>query len=165
MKYRAVLFDFDGVVANSLWFYRHTWEQFIAKSNLPLSSSVFEKEGFFTKSLEQVCQTLKEKYNIELDKQKLIEETIIIEQTLMAEGLECDPTLIPFLEYCKKQNIELCGFSRKSALNRISFVTPSIQRDDTISWVQMILLITNLIPKYGFAALRYSKYNRTNVSS
>jgi beta-phosphoglucomutase len=121
MNYRAVLFDFDGVIANSLGFYRHTWEQFIAKSHLPLSSSVFEKEGFFTKSLDQVCQTLQGKYNIELDKQKLIEETIIIEQTLMAEGLECDPTLIPFLEYCKKQNINI-AIGSNSGMRRIMWV-------------------------------------------
>jgi beta-phosphoglucomutase-like phosphatase (HAD superfamily) len=125
MNYRAVLFDFDGVVANSLWFYRHTWEQFIAKSHLPLSSSVFEKEGFFTKSLEQVCQTLQEKYNIELDKQKLIDETLIIEQTLMAEGLECDPTLIPFLEYCKKQNIKI-AIGSNSGTRRIMWVLEKI---------------------------------------
>lgn len=121
MKYCAVLFDFDGVIANSLGFYRHTWEQFIAKSHLPLSSSVFEKEGFFTKSLDQVCQILKEKYDIELDKQKLIEETLEIEHTLMQEGLESDPTLIPFLKYCKKQTIKI-AIGSNSGMHRIMWV-------------------------------------------
>lgn len=121
MKYRAVLFDFDGVIANSLGFYRHTWEQFIAKSHLPLSASIFEKEGFFTKSLDQVCQTLKEKYDIELDKQKLLEETLEIEHTLMQESLESDPTLIPFLKYCKKQNIKV-AIGSNSGIRRIMWV-------------------------------------------
>jgi beta-phosphoglucomutase len=121
----AILFDFDGVIVNSLWFYRHTWEQFIAKSHLPLKSSIFEKEGFFTKSLVQVCQILKEKYNIELDKQKLIDETLVIEQTLMAEGLEYDPTLIPFLEYCKKQNIKI-AIGSNSGMRRIMWVLEKI---------------------------------------
>ncbi len=121
MKYCAVLFDFDGVIANSLGFYRHTWEQFIAKSHLPLSSSVFEKEGFFTKSLDQVCSTLKEKYNIELDKQKLIDETLSIEHTLMEAWLESDPTLVPFLEYCKKTGIKV-AIGSNSGIRRIMWV-------------------------------------------
>ena len=90
-----------------------------------MSASVFEKEGFFTKSLDQVCQTLQEKYNIELDKQKLIDETLIIEQTLMAEGLECDPTLIPFLEYCRKQNIKI-AIGSNSGMRRIMWVLEKI---------------------------------------
>lgn len=121
MTYKAVLFDFDGVIANSLGFYRHTWEQFIKKSWLPFPVSDFEKEGFFTKSLDQVCQTLKEKYNIELDKQSLIDETLVIEQSLMAEGLESDPTLMPFLKYCQAENIKI-AIGSNSGMRRIMWV-------------------------------------------
>lgn len=121
LPFRAILFDFDGVIANSMSFYRHTWEQFIKKSGLPVPTSDFEKEKFFTKSLDQVCQILKEKYSIDLDKQKLIEETLHIEQTLMSEGLESDTTLIPLLEYCKNTNIAIAVGSN-SGIRRISWV-------------------------------------------
>lgn len=127
-SFQAVLFDFDGVIANSVGFYRHTWEQFIKKSWFPFPVSDFEKEGFFTKSLDQVCAKLKEKYNIELDKQSLIEETLIIEQSLMAEGLECDPTLIPFLEYCKEENIKV-AIGSNSGIRRIMLVLKKMNID------------------------------------
>jgi len=43
----------------------------------------FEKENFFTKSLTQVCEILKEKYNIELNQSSLREETLATERSLM----------------------------------------------------------------------------------
>lgn len=121
MDFKAVLFDFDGVIANSVPIYRQALMHFFHHNNVVFSEQEFEENNFAATSLDQVCKILKEKYDFEIGSEELKERTWKMQEALLKAGLESDPTLIPFLEYCRNMNIKV-AIGSNSGSERISWV-------------------------------------------
>jgi len=80
---------------------------FFRERELKVLEADFDDDGYATKSLEQVCQIIERKYGIELKVDILRSSIWQAQVTLFEEGLESDPTLTPFLEYCHQSGIKL----------------------------------------------------------
>ena len=92
MKYRAVLFDFDGVIAHTIPIFRQAMFRFFREKNLTVTESDFEADGWASKSL-----------------------------ALINAGLESDPNLIPLLEYCRASGIQI-AIGSNSFRDRVEWV-------------------------------------------
>lgn len=105
--FSAILFDFDGVIAHTRPIAQQAlWALFRAKS-ISIAEKEYEENGWWTKSLQQICQILEEKYGVYLDFETFRTEVGNIQIALYEEGVESDPTLFPFLEYCRQNKIRL----------------------------------------------------------
>lgn len=124
--FRAVLFDFDGVIAHTLGIVKHSLIQLFQKNNLPLDEDEFESWKWGTKSLVQLSATLKEKYNIELDPPAIHAHIWETQKALFEAWLESDPSLIPFLEYCKNCDKKI-AIGSNSGTSRIEWVVQLLQ--------------------------------------
>ncbi len=119
--YKAVLFDFDGVIANTVPIFRQAFFQFFKKENYTIDESDFENQNWATKSLEQLCKILLEKYGIVLDVDTIRRETWQTQKDLMRHHLESDPSLLPFLIYCRENWIHI-AIGSNSISDRIIWV-------------------------------------------
>lgn len=124
--FSAVLFDFDGVIAHTLGIVKHSLVQLFQKNNLPLDEDEFESWKWGTKSLVQLSAILKEKYNIELDPPAIHAHIWETQKALFEAGLESDPSLIPFLEYCKSSDKKI-AIGSNSGTSRIEWVVQLLQ--------------------------------------
>lgn len=119
--YKAVLFDFDGVIANTVPIFWQAFFQFFKKENYTIDESDFETQNWATKSLEQLCKILLENYGIVLDVETIRRETWQTQKDLMRHHLESDPTLLPFLIYCRENWIHI-AIGSNSISDRIIWV-------------------------------------------
>lgn len=119
--YKAVLFDFDGVIANTVPIFRQAFFEFFKKENHTIDESDFETQNWATKSLEQLCKILLENYGIVLDVDTIRRETWQTQKDLMRHHLESDPTLLPFLIYCREKWIHI-AIGSNSISDRIIWV-------------------------------------------
>lgn len=126
LDFRAVLFDFDGVMAHTLGIVKHSLSQLFQTNNLQLGEDEFESWKWWTKSLVQLSAILKEKYNIELDPPAIHTHIWETQKTLFEEWLESDPSLIPFLEYCKSTDKKV-AIGSNSGTSRIEWVVQLLQ--------------------------------------
>ena len=117
----AILFDFDGVIAHTLGIVKHSLSQLFSKNNLHLEDDEFESWKWWTKSLVQLSAILKEKYNIELDPPAIHAHIWETQKALFEAWLESDPSLIPFLEYCKSSDKKI-AIGSNSGTSRIEWV-------------------------------------------
>lgn len=124
--FRAVLFDFDGVIAHTLGIVKHSLIQLFQKNNLPLDEDEFESWKWGTKSLVQLSAILKEKYSIELDPPAIHAHIWETQKALFEAWLESDPSLIPFLEYCKNCDKKI-AIGSNSGTSRIEWVVQLLQ--------------------------------------
>lgn len=124
--FSAVLFDFDGVIAHTLGIVKHSLVQLFQKNNLPLDEDEFESWKWGTKSLVQLSAILKEKYNIELDPPAIHAHIWETQKALFEAWLESDPSLIPFLEYCKSSDKKI-AIGSNSGTSRIEWVVQLLQ--------------------------------------
>lgn len=107
IKYKAVLFDFDGVIAHTQPIMQQALWKFFREKKMAVAESDFEEDGWATKSLVQICETLKDKYDIQLEVNYLRSQIWETQVELIDMGLESDPTLIPFLEFCRQSDIRV----------------------------------------------------------
>lgn len=122
----AILFDFDGVIAHTLGIVKHSLSQLFSKNNLHLEDDEFESWKWWTKSLVQLSAILKEKYHIELDPPAIHAHIWETQKALFEEWLESDPSLIPFLEYCKSTDKKV-AIGSNSGTSRIEWVVQLLQ--------------------------------------
>lgn len=64
---RALLFDFDGVIAHTAPIVKQALWHFFREKEFSIAEEDFEKDNYATKSLEQVCECLFQKYGLDLD--------------------------------------------------------------------------------------------------
>lgn len=126
---RAILFDFDGVIAHTIPIFRQALFQFFREKQLKITESEFENDGWASKSLAQFCVILSEKYDIHFEVNDLRSQIWQAQVDMMNEGLESDPTLIPFLEYCRQSNIHL-AIGSNSFRDRIEWVVKKMKIDE-----------------------------------
>lgn len=103
----AVLFDFDGVLGHTIPIYKQAIFTFFKQKQLAVSENDFEQDGWASKSLEQLCEILASKYDIQLSSDELRKQIWQTQVDMINMGLESDPTLIPFLEFCEKTGKKL----------------------------------------------------------
>ena len=119
--FQAILFDFDGVIAHTQAIMQQALWKFFRDRQMAVAESDFEEDGWASKSLAQVCELLAKKNDIHLDVNYLRGEIWEAQVKLIDAGLESDPTLIPFLEYCRQSNIRL-AIGSNSIRDRIEWV-------------------------------------------
>lgn len=124
----AVLFDFDGVIAHTIPVFRQALFQFFREKQLKVTESEFETDGWASKSLAQFCCILAERYNIHFKVEELRGQIWQTQVDLMNAGLESDPSLIPFLEYCKATWI-LVAIGSNSFRDRVEWVIKKMNID------------------------------------
>lgn len=110
---RAILFDFDGVIANTAPIVKQALWRFFREKEIAILEKDFEEDGYAVKSLEQVCDCLAQKYGVMLDAHTLRSQIWDTQVGLMNEGLISDPSLLVLLEFCEKKNI-LVGIGSNS---------------------------------------------------
>lgn len=104
---RALLFDFDGVIAHTAPIVKQALWHFFREKEIVVLEKDFEEDGYATKSLEQVCDVIQNKYTITLDVHTLRSQIWNTQVQLMNEGLVFDPELLVLLEFCQQKNIAL----------------------------------------------------------
>lgn len=124
----AVLFDFDGVIAHTIPIFRQAMFRFFREKNISVQESDFEADGWASKSLAQFCSILSEQYDIHLEVQELRTQIWQTQVDLINAGLESDPSLIPFLEYCKASGISI-AIGSNSIRDRIEWVIKLMKID------------------------------------
>ncbi len=117
----AVFFDFDGVIAHTIPIFRQAMFRFFREKNISVQESDFEADGWASKSLAQFCSILSEQYDIHLEVQELRTQIWQTQVDLINAGLESDPSLIPFLEYCKASGISI-AIGSNSFRDRVEWV-------------------------------------------
>jgi beta-phosphoglucomutase len=136
MNYGAVLFDFDGVIAHTMPVMKQVLWRFFWEKNIDIDQEEYAREDWWTKSLEQVCDILKLNHGLTLDVHELRKSIWEGQKTLFAQGLESDPTLIPYLKYCKNKDIKI-AIGSNSTCERIQWVLQLMKIDgyfSTIIW-------------------------------
>lgn len=121
MNYKAILFDFDGVIAHTRPIIQQALWAFFRERQIEVAESEYADDGWVTKSLEQICTMLRENHGIHLEAPDLRTEIWKTQLALMEAGLESDPTLIPFLEYCRNEGIRI-AIGSNSGRSRIEWV-------------------------------------------
>jgi len=101
----ALLFDFDGVIAHTTPIVQQALWRFFREKEIMILEKDFQEDGYATKSLEQVCDTIAQKYNITLDVTDLRKHIWNTQTDLMNEGLIFDHSLLLLLELCQRKNI------------------------------------------------------------
>jgi beta-phosphoglucomutase-like phosphatase (HAD superfamily) len=128
MNPRAIFFDFDGVIAHTIPIFRQAMFRFFREKNLVVTESDFETDGWASKSLAQFCTILAEQYNIHLEVQELRTQIWQTQVDLINAGLESDPSLIPFLKYCKASDIQI-AIGSNSFRDRVEWVIRKMSID------------------------------------
>jgi hypothetical protein len=88
------------IVKQALW-------HFFREKEIVVLEKDFEEDGYATKSLEQVCDIIDDRYHIRLDVDVLRVQIWDTQVQLMNEGLVSDPELLVLLELCQQNNIAL----------------------------------------------------------
>jgi len=128
MKYSALLFDFDGVIAHTQPVMKQVLWKFFSEKNLDVAESEYEKDAWASKSLDQVCESLKIHHSIILEVGELRKNIWEGQRALFTAGLESDPSLIPLLEYAQKSNIPV-AIGTNSARQRVEWVLELMKID------------------------------------
>jgi len=119
---RALLFDFDGVIAHTAQIVKQALWHFFREKEIAVLEKDFEEDGYATKSLEQVCHLIHAKYDIMLDVGVLRSQIWNTQVQLMNEWLVFDPELLVLLEFCQQKNISL-WIGSNSIWTRIDWIT------------------------------------------
>lgn len=119
--FRAVLFDFDGVIAHTAPAFRQALWTFLREKQIQAVKEDFEENGNFTMSLKQSVEFLKEKYGYDIDLTELRARIGPIQIELLDKHLEFDPSLPLFLEHCKRQGIKI-AIGSNAFTERITWV-------------------------------------------
>jgi beta-phosphoglucomutase-like phosphatase (HAD superfamily) len=64
---RAILFDFDGVIVHTAPIVKRALWYFFREKGFSIVEEDFETDNYVSKSLEQVCECLFQKYALALD--------------------------------------------------------------------------------------------------
>lgn len=118
---RAILLDFDGVIAHTAPIVQQALWRFFREREIMILEKDFRDDGYAAKSLEQVCDIIAHKYNIVLDVADLRKQIWQTQVDLMNEGLISDPSLLVLLELCEKKNISV-GIGSNSVSTRIEWI-------------------------------------------
>ncbi|MFA6079986.1 MAG: HAD family phosphatase [Candidatus Gracilibacteria bacterium] len=115
---RAVLLDFDGVIAHTephmfgaLW-------SFFGFKNIRIQKSEWDRSGFAAKSIRQIVDYLNESYGYTIDFDEMIAHIDEQQAKSMSAGLETDPSLLVFFRYCQDNHIQL-AIGSNSRANRV----------------------------------------------
>ena len=119
--FRAVLFDFDGVIAHTAPAFRQALWTFLREKQIQAVKEDFEENGNFTMSLRQSVEFLKEKYGYDIDLSELRARIGPIQIELLDKHLEFDPSLPLFLEHCNRQGIKI-AIGSNAFTERITWV-------------------------------------------
>ena len=127
-KISAFLFDFDGVIAHTQPVMKQVLRKFFSEKNLAVAENEYEKDAWASKSLDQVCESLKINHNIVLEVDELRKNIWEGQRALFIAGLESDPSLIPLLEYAQKSKIPV-AVGTNSARQRVEWVLELMKID------------------------------------
>lgn len=128
LPYRAVLFDFDGVIAHTAPIIQQALWKFFRERKIRVAESEYDRDGWANKSLAQVSAILKEKHGIDLGVEEIRANIWETQRACFETGIESDPTLIPFLEYCRHSGIPV-AIGSNSIANRVEWVIKRMQID------------------------------------
>jgi len=137
----ALLFDFDGVIAHTTPIVQQALWRFFREKEIMILEKDFQEDGYATKSLEQVCDTIAQKYNITLDVTDLRKHIWNTQTDLMNEGLIFDHSLLLLLELCQRKNIPV-GVGSNSVWTRIEWILDKMNIRwyfDTIIWAHDVV--------------------------
>lgn len=107
MQFRAILFDFDGVIAHTQAIMQQALWKFFREKKMQVAEKEYEEDEWASKSLAQVCDILAKKHDIHLEVNELRTNIWETQKNLFEAGLESDPTLIPLLKYCRHTGIRV----------------------------------------------------------
>ena len=120
---RAVILDFDGVIANTIPLAMRVFRKFLWWHKHNVSEQDLFEAHFHTKSLTQILHHLREMYDIHMNLDDFIAHLSVIEHVALSEEtLEVDPSLLILFAYCEEKNIFLALWSNSSRARIINIL-------------------------------------------
>lgn len=130
----ALIFDLDGVIADTAQFHENAWFSFCKKHSIPISSEQFRNQ-LFGRSNRETLRILSGRILPEIEFQQMVSEKESLFRELAAKTLKPIHGLIDFLKAAQKNNIPMAVASSAPAVN-IHF---SLEKTKTADFFQHLV--------------------------
>lgn len=124
-KYKAFIFDMDGVIVNNHSYHLKAWEIFCNKYSFPFDINTFSQQ-YFGKSNYEILSELSHKKVTEMEALTLGEEKEIIYRELYSKEILVHTGLLDFLEVLKSNN-KLTAVASSAPISNINFVLDKLR--------------------------------------
>ncbi|PIP34634.1 hypothetical protein COY23_00525 [bacterium (Candidatus Torokbacteria) CG_4_10_14_0_2_um_filter_35_8] len=104
MKF-AVIFDMDGVLVDSLKHIKAAFNQILSPYRVSISEKEFEE--YLATSPKDAVSLWKEKYNVNISKEKFMKKTTEMEFNLLEKDAKLNSSLVKFLDELKEKNVPI----------------------------------------------------------
>lgn len=101
----AVIFDFDGTLADSMWVWDEVDRTFLAKRNIPFTDEYGEMIAVL--GFELGAQFTVDHFNLDENPEDIIEEWKTLAEEGYAQHVKLKPHAEEYLRYCKEQGMPL----------------------------------------------------------
>jgi len=124
-KYKAFIFDMDGVIVNNHSYHLKAWEIFCNKYSFPFNEDTFSKQ-YFGKSNLEILSELSDKKVTGMEALALGEEKEIIYRELYSKEISAHTGLLDLLEVLKS-NDKLTAVASSAPISNINFVLDKLK--------------------------------------
>ncbi|PLW80606.1 hypothetical protein C0585_01655 [Candidatus Woesearchaeota archaeon] len=105
MPIKAVIFDMDGVLLNSMPMHLEIWKNLFEKYGIDFSLEIFEK--YNGTSSYGIAKNLVEKFNLEISVEELVNEKHEKEKEMQDEMLDLFPDTLKIIEVLKSKDLKV----------------------------------------------------------
>lgn len=105
MTIKAIIFDMDGVLYNSIPMHLKIWEMVFSKRNIPFSLNIFEE--YNGNSSLTIANKLISKFNLNEKAEDIFNEKVKLELSMRDEGADLFPQTIDVLTQLKNSGFKI----------------------------------------------------------
>lgn len=134
---KAIIFDMDGVLYNSIPMHLKLWKDIFNKRNIPFNLKIFEE--YNGNCSKDIAKKLIKKFNLDQTPEEIFNEKLKKEISIRDKMVNLFPETIPLLKKLKEKNIKI-GIATgalphtieyvKKRFNIDSYCDTFVQRDD-----------------------------------
>lgn len=112
---RAILFDFDGTLVDSIWVWKKVDDIFLTRRNTPVPSDLHS--AIAGKGFSETAAYFKERFRLSESEDAIKNEWLAISDELYMHDVALKPGVMNVLEYCKQHTIQCAiGSSNNRAI-------------------------------------------------